>query len=293
MLRLPKRVYYMCMVVNKMLVNHSWHLPIRLEKAVPTLGFISYFTSRKSNEEPKNPIPELIAEADSLFENEHYLAAYDLLSAYKNQHNAEVQWRICRALYKVSRSDLYDKHTKHSMVLEAYNLIVEAYESGGKSADVCKWMAVLMDAKLKYENKFLKIEENLRVKEHLMDAFKLNPNDYTVLYMLGHWHFQLCTLSWFQKELVSYFYPTISKCSFEDALNFFIEADKLKPRYYLSNTYMLGKINYHMGNMFRAHYYLTIAAQMIPNTDEEEEYVRSAQNLIVKLKKYDVSDDAL
>lgn len=48
-----------------------------------------------------------------------------------------------------------------------------------------------------------------------------------------------------------------------------------------------------MGNMFRAHYYLTIAAQMIPNTDEEEEYVRSARNLIVKLKKYDVSDDAL
>lgn len=58
------------------------------------------------------------------------------------------------------------------MVREAYNLIVEAYESGGKSAEVCKWMAVLLDAKIKYENKFLKIEENLRVKEHLMVSYK-------------------------------------------------------------------------------------------------------------------------
>lgn len=60
------------------------------------------------------------------------------------------------------------------MVHEAYNLIVETYESGGKTAEVYKWMAVLLDAKLKYEKKFLKIEDNLRVKEHLMVNYLKN-----------------------------------------------------------------------------------------------------------------------
>lgn len=59
------------------------HLPFRLEKTVPALGFISYFTTRKPIEETKNPIPGLITQADSLFENEQYFEAYDLLSAYK------------------------------------------------------------------------------------------------------------------------------------------------------------------------------------------------------------------
>lgn len=174
------------------------HLPIRHGKTVPALSIISYFTKRKENKNGKvDPVTCTIAEADELFEEDKYLESYNILInsrvysvlyinnnnfiliiinsinisysliLIQNDDNVEIQWRVCRALYKMSRTDIYAKSTKDEMIQDAYDLICEIEKHNSNNANVQKWMAILLDAKLRVENKFSRIEDNIKIKEHL------------------------------------------------------------------------------------------------------------------------------
>lgn len=48
-----------------------------------------------------------------------------------------------------------------------------------------------------------------------------------------------------------------------------------------------------MGQLFRAAYYFTLAAKMIPNTENDKKYVTEARRLSKLLHDYDLSKDAL
>lgn len=78
-------------------------------------------------------------------------------------------------------------------------------KSREESADVHKWMAIILDTMFGLVNLQTRVKNSTVVKEHLVKAVELNPLDFTAQYMLGKWCFEMSRLSWFQRMLAKYF----------------------------------------------------------------------------------------
>lgn len=73
---------------------------------------------------------ELIAQADKLFSEGSYLQVYELLNKIKYAHFADVQWRICRSLFKLATDASIPKDIKENMIMEAYVLMIDTVALG-------------------------------------------------------------------------------------------------------------------------------------------------------------------
>lgn len=71
----------------------------------------------------RQSVPEVIQDADKLFDEEKYLEVYELLNRLKFDNNVDIQWRICRALFKMSCETGVSKVVRSGMIQEAYDLI--------------------------------------------------------------------------------------------------------------------------------------------------------------------------
>lgn len=84
---------------------------------------IRYWTS--------NSASEIIDEADKLFEQRKFLDVYELLNRPKFNSSSEVQWRIGRALYKLSTADGVARKVKRGMIDEASYVLNGSLRAGG------------------------------------------------------------------------------------------------------------------------------------------------------------------
>lgn len=66
---------------------------------------------------------DVVVEADKLYEKGAYLEVYEILNRIKYNDNPEVQWRICRALFKMSVDPNFNPEMREEMISEAYILI--------------------------------------------------------------------------------------------------------------------------------------------------------------------------
>ncbi|KAF2901457.1 hypothetical protein ILUMI_04733 [Ignelater luminosus] len=207
--------------------------------------------------------------------------------------NPEILWRISRALYVMSQNDLFSKSICEEMIQEAYRLIRFALSVKDDNAEVHKWNAILIDSTAGYLGIYTRIRVIPDVKKHLLHAAELKPSDVTTLYMLGHLCYQLASLTWFQRKLANLLLMSPPCATYEEAYNYFLMVEKLQPRFSISNTFMLGKVSFHMKQCYRAKYYFDIAASLPYRTEQEKKYSQEAKKLSKELHRYDVSKAAL
>lgn len=81
-------------------------------------------------------VDELIEKADKLFENEKYLEVYELLNRLKYDGNVEIEWRICRVLFKLSTYSEFGKIVRNNMILEAYDLVTKSLNNNPHNSEV-------------------------------------------------------------------------------------------------------------------------------------------------------------
>lgn len=68
-------------------------------------------------------ISDMVEQADKLYEKGDYLEVYEILNRIKYNGNPEVQWRICRALFRMSADPGFGSDMREEMISEAYILI--------------------------------------------------------------------------------------------------------------------------------------------------------------------------
>lgn len=78
----------------------------------------------------KNSPSEAIEEADRLFEQRKFLDAYNLLNRPKFNTSSEVQWRIGRVLYKLSKADGLSITVQKGMIEEASYVLNSSLKIG-------------------------------------------------------------------------------------------------------------------------------------------------------------------
>ncbi|KAF2880564.1 hypothetical protein ILUMI_25602 [Ignelater luminosus] len=241
----------------------------------------------------RQSVPEVIQDADRLFDEEKYLEVYELLNRLKFDNNVDVQWRICRALFKMSYDKSVSNVVRNGMIQEAYDLISTSVRLDEGNANAHKWMAIVTDMKSGLEATNARVKSYPTVKKHLLKAAELNPQDVSVLYMLGKWCFDMTNFTWFQRKISSILFSNPPTSTYEEAYNYFLQAEEIRPRFYLPNLYMLGCTSLHMQQYFRARYYLNIAAHLPPRSEFERKCAANAKTLSNELQQFDVSKEAL
>ncbi|XP_047025899.1 regulator of microtubule dynamics protein 1-like [Helicoverpa zea] len=226
----------------------------------------------------------VIEDADKLFDNGHYEECYNLLSQHQDKNNVEVQWRICRALYNMSKESKYDKQYKNTLVLQAYDIILKVLNESQDHYAVHKWYALLLDAKSALEGVKERIKQLENVKKHMDMAVTLNPNDATILHMLGEWCYQISEMPWHHRKIAEVLFASPPYSSYEDALEYFLRAETVQPRFYSVNLLRLGNCYLKLQKEDQAKYYLQLAASYPAKSNDDHRANTEAAELLKKIK---------
>lgn len=171
------------------------------------------------------------------------------------------------------------------MIYEAYDLIVNALKIKEDHWAVHKWMSLILDSKSNYEGMKIRIKELYNVKKHMLRAIELNPMDATTMYMLGTWCYQVSDLPWYQRKIAATIFEEPPTSSFEEALTYFENAEKVDPYFYSHNLLMLGKTYLKLNQKEQASKYLKMTAEYPVKNDDDHNAQQEAQKLLNSLQK--------
>ncbi|XP_011555169.3 regulator of microtubule dynamics protein 1 [Plutella xylostella] len=256
----------------------------------PVLTALAFFWPIKSKQSiegsQKNQSQTILAEADKLFENGHYEQCYQLLSSDGVDNDVEIQWRICRVLYNMSKDPKANENSKKSLIARAYLVISGILEDNYNHFAVQKWYALLLDAKSANDGIKERIKQLETVKKHMDLAVTLNPKDATTLHMLGEWCYQLAEMPWHHRKIASALFASPPTSTYEDALEYFLQAESVEPRFYSVNLVRIGNCYLKMKKEDQAKYYLQLAATYPAKSNDDHQANKEAAELLNKYFKH-------
>ncbi|XP_075216777.1 regulator of microtubule dynamics protein 1-like isoform X2 [Lycorma delicatula] len=226
---------------------------------------------------------DAIKKADDLFTANKHEEVCEALSDYKDSGDVEVLWRIARSKYKLSSQPSIAKDVKESVICEGYDVICRALEIDEKHYAVHKWMSVLLDARNELRGTKERITQLEKVKEHMLEAVKLNPNDATTYHMLGSWCYQIADMAWYQRKIAAALFANPPTSTFQEALQYFKQAEEVQPNFYSQNLLMLGKTYLKLGEQERAYYYLKLTTEYLVSSDDDLLAHNEAETLLKKV----------
>lgn len=206
-------------------------------------------------------LQDVLQNSDQLFDENQYQEAYDVLINYSEQKLADVKWRQCRALFKLSK-EITAKDERKELILKSYGLIVEALELDDQNYAVHKWMAVLLDSKNELDGIKARVAQLPTVKMHMLKAVELNPDDPTNWHILGNYAYSIADMPWYQRKIVSTFFAEPPSDTYEEALDYFLRAEEKKANFYSMNLLFIAKCYQRLKNDEKAKEYLTRAANV-------------------------------
>ncbi|XP_017785550.1 PREDICTED: regulator of microtubule dynamics protein 1-like [Nicrophorus vespilloides] len=234
---------------------------------------------------------EVIVEADRLYARGQFLEVYELLNRLKFSDNAEIQWRISRSLFKMSRSATAGPEQRREMIEEAHELLQRTLALDGRimiGGNVYKWSAIIGDERAGLMGLEARVANYAICKDLLQRAVELNPSDSTSYHLLGRWCFEMSRLSWLERAIARLLYGPIPVVSYEEAIHYLQKSSDCVP-----SAYMLGEICFRMRQYYRARFYLNVAATLPARTDHERRCADKARHLLMRLAVYDLSRETV
>jgi tetratricopeptide (TPR) repeat protein len=220
--------------------------------------------------------------ADQLFDDNKFQDTVDFLKTL-DQEDSEVLWRMGRAVFKASGTES-DNSKKSEMIRDAYKMISDSLEKNEENFAVHKWYAILLDAKSNLDGIKERVTQLEMVKKHMQRAIELNPEDPTSRYILGEFAYGLADLPWYQRKIVSTIFATPPTGSYDEALENFLKAESLEADFYSMNKLMIGKCYYQLKNNEKAKEFLTKAAAVPVQNEDDRKCKEEAEALLKKVK---------
>ncbi|KAF6208615.1 hypothetical protein GE061_017073 [Apolygus lucorum] len=238
----------------------------------------------KSGDRSSEGNQDVVTMADALYKQNRFREVYEILREHKDTDDVEILWRLSRVEYNISQEQKTPADEKKRLVLEAYELIEKALKLNGSHFATHKWMSILLDAKCGYDGLKARISNLETVKKHMMIASELNKKDATILYMIGLWCYQIADMPWYQRKIASTVFAKPPDSTYEEALEYFVRAEEVEPRFYSQNLLMLGKTYLKLKEEDKARYYLDLASNYPASTDDDQIARKEAHDLLKTLK---------
>lgn len=191
-------------------------------------------------------------------------------------------------------SELYSllgKRQKTSQLQESYyNKSYEfaklAFKLDPNNAEANFVMSISMGRMALIKSGQEKIQAVKDIKLYADRSVRLDPMNYKPYHVLGKWHYEVSSLSSFEKWLVKLTYGALPESSFEEAIKYYEKSRSLKPNL-LINYVELAKTYMELNNKQKALSYLKAISQL-PNSASDDYIVRlEAKKLLQKIESID------
>jgi len=224
----------------------------------------------------------IVKRADELYQENDIDQLYSYMKLFAASNEAEIQWRLARSACDKAKATA-DKAERKNLMYEAFAAAELALKFGEANFACHKWYAILLDYIGEYEGTKERIAKAFKIKEHFQKAIELNPKDATSVHLLGYWCFVFADMPWYQQKVAAVIFATPPTSTYEEALNFFLEAEKIDPGFYSTNLLMIGKIYHRMKNSDLAKQYLLKARDSSVRTEDDKKAHKEAVELLQSL----------
>ncbi|XP_053100896.1 regulator of microtubule dynamics protein 1 [Hemicordylus capensis] len=252
--------------------------------ALSVLGYEAYTLISQSAVVHANvQVDEVLDQADYLYGSGETEKLYQLLNQHKNSENAELLWRLARALRDVAQLSHTSAEKKKELTYEALDYAKKALEKDPSIFAVHKWYAICISDVGDYEGIKTKIANAYVIKEHFQKAIELNPKDATSLHLMGIWCFTFAEMPWYQSKIAAVLFSTPPSSTYEEALRYFQKAEDVEPNFYSKNLLFLGKAYMKLNNRKLALLWLTKAKERLAHTEDDKQVQKEAVELLNSL----------
>ena len=191
---------------------------------------------------------EKLARLDDLMEGsreQQILALNQLLSAVQegDRRDPNLLWRLCKAQFLCSVLENQDdnKEGQHKLIMEAINSGEEALALDSKNSEAHKWFAIALGSRGEFGGVKEKILDGFEFKKHIDMAAEFNPKDHFTQHLLGRFCYEVSQLSWIERMMAATLFAAPPTASLPEAVQFFLQAERLKPEGWKENRLFLAK----------------------------------------------------
>ena len=128
-----------------------------------------------------------------------------------------------------------------------------------------------------------KILNSYQVKKYGEKAIELDSSYDGTQHLMGRWHYELASLSWFEKSIASLIYETPPDGDYHKAIVFFNNANQLNPSE-VRHLFWLGKTYIAINDKSKAEHVLSQTIDLTPFDNSDEMMQEEATVLLSKLK---------
>jgi len=226
-------------------------------------------------------------DADNLYqsclEKGDYTDLYEEVKSFKHNEtdtNAEFLWRKARAYRLYAANHVQDQSKKKKLIHDAYNYSSMAVSSDSNNWAGHKWLAILIGEKAEFEGSKAQLLASPDMKKHFELASKLNPTDATTLHLLGLWHFEFANMSWVTRKVAATIFAKVPESSYEIALSYFEQAEKIDPNFYSMNWLFLARCYKALGDKENLDKYKEKLENFKPNDADDQKAKTDAQKFL-------------
>ncbi|KAM3862811.1 regulator of microtubule dynamics protein 2 [Diretmus argenteus] len=196
--------------------------------------------------------------------------------------NSTFLWRLIRAYCDVHdiSSSLEEKKTHAETGKEVGE---EAVRLNPLCAESHRWYAIMCGIVADYGTIQNKIKNGYMFKDHLDKAIELKPEDPTSYYLLGRWCYSVAQLSWIERKVAATLFGEPPSSTVLDALNSFLKAEEIQPKYSKVNYVFLTKCYKDLGRMKEARKMCQAACAMDTVSKEDKEAQKELDSLCLSL----------
>ncbi|VDM32970.1 unnamed protein product [Hydatigera taeniaeformis] len=163
---------------------------------------------------------QLIAEIDTLNDQDKFQEVYDKLRKPDGNYSdmsLDLMWRLARFL--VLNKGPKDKKAKEEWIEEGLKVMKTAVERFPRECLSNTWYGIMLNVKSQDEG----------IKNKIKLGHEADPNDFMALHCLGSWCFEVASLGKVERAFATTFFGKPPESTFEEALKFYLEADKIRP----------------------------------------------------------------
>jgi len=139
-----------------------------------------------------------------------------------------------------------------------------------------KWMAIMLSSLGDFVSTKEKIGNAYKIRDHIIKAMELKPNDPTTVHLYGRWCFGVANISWIERTMASTLFATPPTSSYDEALKYFLEAADIQP-HYIRNAIFIGDCYTNLKQADKAQEWYKKASQMEARVDVDKNLIEEAK----------------
>ncbi|KAL7878002.1 hypothetical protein SRHO_G00046450 [Serrasalmus rhombeus] len=260
------------------------------EEAESEGGYMTALTDSEEEdrkaEEPLDDLTALLRRADGLHEckGDKKKQGLSTLLEKKEKFDQKCQylWRLTRA-YADAHDLAGDSLEKKKYAEKGKQIGAQAISVNPVCAESHQWYAILCGLLSEYESVQNKIKNGYLFKDHLDIAIKLKPQDPLSYYLLGRWCYAVAQCTWIERKIAATLFGEPPSSTIQDALQNFLKAEELCPKYSKFNYVFLAKCYKDLGQKTQAKKMCESASAMSIVTKEDEEAQKELASLLLSL----------